>query len=149
MLLSGASQGTSFIRGQPWLLHLNIPPDKFGIDGKGVLVTITRFIIYGDLYLLAPLHDGSPESRARVIQAFAAALARQPEEEAEMLRVDALEADTIARHWQRLHDAYGIHPLTPREPLQRLVMPPVADIRAATAAYEMELRPWVLSVPPP
>ena len=114
-------QGASFQKGKPWLAHMTPPPNS-PMSGEGILVTCTRrFQQWRDLVLLAPIYKpGDAQARARAIQRFANALARKPDAEAEMARVEALCQQTHALHWERLHAQHGLEPIPPTPPEQPL-----------------------------
>jgi hypothetical protein len=141
-------QGSSFPLGQPWLLHLTPPPGPAtDWDGKGILVTCTRNMAWGDVHLLAPLYTNDAE-RAAVITRFERAFARSEEEEADMERLADLAKHTKEADWERLAAKYKLIPDGWTKPLTQEQLTPLDTsldgntLAAQLRAYEDELHIW-------
>ena len=134
-------QGGTFQQGEPWVLHLSLPPTG-SLSKRGVFVMCTRFKFFADLYLLAPLYT-TPAERARVIARYVALFTNTDAEEGEMARLAAAEADTRARlaasGWLA---QYGIAAAPPPPPPARMRLPSLAAVASACAAYEARVGRW-------
>lgn len=87
------AQGVSF-RGEPHMLHLNIPPDGH-LSRANILVPVSRPSLFSQLHLLAPLWpDGDLAARSKVIMKVHSALKPNPHHVAEMDRLRELAKKT-------------------------------------------------------
>jgi hypothetical protein len=89
------AQGMSFPADEPWVLHLNPPPDG-PIKRASILVMLSRFSVWSKVRLIQPLWKTKAE-RLQVIMRFAEAMELEDGLHADLERLDALAAVTTAR----------------------------------------------------
>ena len=90
------AQGVSF-RGEPHLLHLNVPPDG-KMTRANLLVPVSRPSLYSQLHLLTPMWPhGDLAARAKVIRKVHEALKPNAHLQMETARLQALAEETKSR----------------------------------------------------
>jgi hypothetical protein len=97
-------QGVNF-KANPWLAHLNPPPNGRGLKRATIFVVLTRWSAWADVKLLCPLWAaGDSVGRQRVIDAFHALACLEPELQAELTRLQDRAATarvTYHEQWAR------------------------------------------------
>ena len=134
-------QGSSFPLGEPWLIHLTPPPGAANDwDGRGILVSCTRNMAWGDIHMLAPLYRTAAEREA-VIARFERAFSRSDEEEAEMERLADLARHTLAEDWDRLAAIYKLVPDDWTKPLAPAELQPL-DLSKSPSEIQQEAQQY-------